>query len=287
MAQTSNTPPETDQAAARQLLGTLSNQAQDIEAAYQHQLRQTATQLLQQHQPAEQQALCLSLNKLIAARQSLLNEPVATSPDEAAVEASAHITGAENLPPQQSPLMRTDCSAGSSASLWSAITAPRMMLLALLLLCITAASLTFSQQQHIHSLQQQLLSLQQSLQSSQQQLAQQLTVQQQERAEWRHTQQEYQHQITAAQQQLLAQQQQASAQQQEWQQRLASVDKALALEQREGDALQQRINRLSRVSEELIANLCADSAAVGPAVGLTIYAQYMQRCQQSWELAAQ
>ncbi|UXD86285.1 hypothetical protein [Thalassolituus hydrocarboniclasticus] len=286
MTQTRNTTQESDQAAARQLLGTLSNQAQDIEAACQHQLRQTATQLLQQHQPAEQQALCHTLNQLLAARQSLLNEPVTTSPDEAAVEASVHTTGAENLPPQ--PIAtRTDTSAGTGASLWPAMTAPRMMLLALLLLCITTASLTFSQQQHIHSLQQQLLSLQQSLQSGQQQLAQQLTVQQQERTEWRQTQQEYQHQITAAQQQLLAQQQQASAQQQEWQQRLAGVDKALALEQREGDALQQRINRLSRVSEELIANLCADSAAVGPAVGLTIYAQYMQRCQQSWELAAQ
>ncbi|MCD8530404.1 MAG: hypothetical protein LRY66_03380, partial [Saccharospirillaceae bacterium] len=164
---------------------------------------------------------------------------------------------------------------------------PLAMMLGFLLLFSAVAAALFSQQNHIQGLQQQLTGQQQALHFSQQQLAQQLIAQQQERADWLHTQQEYQQQLQSAQHQLFVQQQQAHAQHQEWQQRLATIDKALALEQREGDALQQRINRLNRVSEELIANLCADSAAVGPAVGLTIYAQYMQRCQQSWELAAQ
>ncbi|PHS61494.1 MAG: hypothetical protein COB09_17760 [Thalassobium sp.] len=261
---------------ARQLLGTLSKQPQDIEAAYQHQIRHTASLLLQPNGADEHQQLSQTLIQLMEARRCLLSEtnPAATA---TVLPTQNHIS--KN---QQHTInaQRTNNNAMTT-------TQPLTLVIGFLLLFSAVAAALFSQQQHINGLQQQLLSQQQSLQFSQQQLAQQLTVQQQERAEWRHTQQEYQHQITAAQQQLLAQQQQASAQQQEWQQRLANVDKALALEQREGDSLQQRINRLSRVSEELIANLCADSAAVGPAVGLTIYAQYMQRCQQSWELAAQ
>jgi hypothetical protein len=260
---------------ARQLLGTLSKQPQDIEAAYQHQIRHTASLLLQPNGADEHQQLSQTLIQLMEARRCLLSE---TNP---AATATVLPTQSHSSKNQQHTIsaQRTNNNAMTTAQ-------PLTMVIGFLLLFSAVAAALFSQQ-HINGLQQQLLSQQQSLQFSQQQLAQQLTVQQKERAEWRHTQQEYQHQITAAQQQLLAQQQQASAQQQEWQQRLANVDKALALEQREGDSLQQRINRLSRVSEELIANLCTDSAAVGPAVGLTIYAQYMQRCQQSWELAAQ
>ena len=247
---------------ARQLLGTLSKQPQDIEAAYQHQIRHTASLLLQPNGADEHQQLSQTLIQLMEARRCLLSE---TNP---AATATVLPTQSHSSKNQQHTIsaQRTNNNAMTT-------TQPLTLVIGFLLLFSAVAAAFFSQQQ--------------SLQFSQQQLAQQLNTQQQERAEWRHTQQEYQHQITAAQQQLLAQQQQASAQQQEWQQRLANVDKALALEQREGDALQQRINRLSRVSEELIANLCADSAAVGPAVGLTIYAQYMQRCQQSWELAAQ
>lgn len=261
---------------ARQLLGTLSKQPQDIEAAYQHQIRHTASLLLQPNGADEHQQLSQTLIQLMEARRCLLSE---TNP---AATATVLPTQSHTSKNQQHTIsaQRTNNNTMTTAQ-------PLTLVIGFLLLFSAVAAALFSQQQHINGLQQQLLSQQQSLQFSQQQLAQQLTVQQQERAEWRHTQQEYQHQITAAQQQLLAQQQQASAQQQEWQQRLANVDKALALEQREGDSLQQRINRLSRVSEELIANLCADSAAVSPAVGLTIYAQYMQRCQQSWELAAQ
>lgn len=264
---------------ARQLLGTLSKQPQDIEAAYQHQIRHTASLLLQPNEADEHQQLSQTLIQLMEARRCLLSE---TNP---AATATVLPTQSHTSKNQQHTIsaQRTNNNTMTTAH---SVVRPLTMVIGFLLLFSAVAAALFSQQ-HINGLQQQLLSQQQSLQFSQQQLAQQLNTQQQERAEWRHTQQEYQHQITAAQQQLLAQQQQASTRQQEWQQRLASVDKALALEQREGDSLQQRINRLSRVSEELIANLCTDSAAVGPAVGLTIYAQYMQRCQQSWELAAQ
>lgn len=249
---------------ARQLLGTLSKQPQDIEAAYQHKVRHAAQQLLQHNETNVHQQLSQTLAQLIEARRCLLSETHLTT---AAADSAAR--PAQNLR-----------ATGPAIQ-------PLAMMLGFLLLFGTVAAALFSQQNHIQGLQQQLTGQQQALHFSQQQLAQQLIAQQQERADWLHTQQEYQQQLQSAQHQLLVQQQQANAQHQEWQQRLATIDKALALEQREGDALQQRINRLNRVSEELIANLCADSAAVGPAVGLTIYAQYMQRCQQSWELAAQ
>lgn len=263
-----------DEQQAQQLLGTLSRNRDDIQAAYRHRYRNCALKLSRVATHTEQQQLESQLSQLNHAQSLLLEENTEVVGDIPALQP----TKQQSL--RQQPLKQR----------------PGILLsitLALLVILLSASgSQLWNQSQQLQHLQRQLVEGQDQRQQLQQQhqkqyqtlqqtLASSLQQQSEERLHWLTVNQQ-QHDQLQRQLSLIEQQQQVT---QQLQQSLARVDKQLYVERNQTLELQQQIARLNQQSGVLIDELCSDSATTSPAMNDEMLPAYMNRCRLLWSLA--
>lgn len=251
---------------AHQLLGTLSSNSRDIHNAFHLRYRQTLEQLLQAGE-AQRSSLESQLISLSAALACLLGSaPAADVPPDS----GKNRTPAAVTPPPASP--HSPRLPARHRADWPLAT------VALLFFCLLlSGGLLFNQlQQQIGSLQL-TAERQQSLLLSQQQ-------------DWSEERQQWLQQLAGQQQLQLRQQEQLQDTYQQLlslQQQLAGSDHQLALSRQQNRQQGQQIARLEQVSDHLISSLCGESASQSPPVSTDLRPAYLERCQQSWRLAAQ
>ena len=296
---------ELNEPQAQQLLGTLSRNHDDICAAYLHQYRSSAQELSRADTLAEQQRIEQELQRLRQARGLLLGEPLAqtTAPVQAAAPAQAAgpqpqpQSTAQSITPQEitpkvsvttAPVAGSDITAAKRFSSKPILISSTLVLL----LCslVLTASLYWSQLQQFEQLQVQLHQQQQThnqLNQShialQQSFDQNLQRQSEERQQWAKIS-DQQHQQISQQLALIERQQNTSR---DLQQQLAQVDKQLFIERQQTLKLGQQVARLDQQADLFIDELCADSAAIGPAVDARTLPNYMNRCRLLWSLAGE
>ncbi|WP_419812624.1 hypothetical protein [Bacterioplanoides sp.] len=285
-----------DEVQARQLLGTLSHNPDDIQAAYNHQYRRCALDLARVDTHAEQQQLEQRLSEYRRARAILLGELTPAAPQTTApATSSPAATGPTESQPSglQKPASHRALNVLVSSTL-------------VLLLCALSVltSLFINQKTQLGTLQHQLSEQSRYQQQLQQTLEQTLAHQEQAHQQWlaalgqqQGLIRQQQQQITAQQQQMAAQQQQIAQQQNvnlKLSQEMAQLGQHLSAEQRKGLALQQQglvlqqqVARLNQQSDVLIGELCQDSAGVFPQVEPAMMPVYMNRCRLLWSLASE
>lgn len=255
-------------AEARKLLGTLSEHEADITSAFRHRYQQTLQNLGPESTDEVRTALELQLQQLSYACRHLLGRQPEAAPQLSTEQLAPAITLPANdtareatTTPIQAPLR------------WLLISA----VVTLFALILTTGGL------FLHHLTHQINTLESVLNRQTDQLVQMQQMHLGERRQWLAQLNMQQTELQNQQQEL----KQSTQQLTQIRQQLASTDKQLALAQYSNTSQQEQIARLSRVSEQLIVSLCEDSSAVLPAISLGMRDGYMQRCQQSWRLAAQ
>lgn len=255
-------------AEARKLLGTLSEHEADIASAFRHRYQQTLHNLSADSADEVRTALELQLQQLSYACRLLLGRQPEAAPQAVTAEpASDSKAAAGHTPPRNR-------AETTQAPLRWLLTSAIVTLFALIL---TTGGL------FLHHLTQQISTLESVLNRQTDQLVQMQQMHLGERRQWLAQLNMQQTELQNQQQEL----KQSAQQLTQIHQQLASTDKQLALAQYSNRSQQEQIARLSRVSEQLIVSLCEDSSTVLPAISLSMRDGYMQRCQQSWRLAAQ
>lgn len=255
-------------AEARKLLGTLSEHEADIASAFRHRYQQTLQNLSADSADEVRTALELQLQQLSYACRLLLGRQSEAAPQAVTAEpASDSKAAAGHTPPRNR-------AETTQAPLRWLLTSAIVTLFALIL---TTGGL------FLHHLTQQISTLESVLNRQTDQLVQMQQMHLGERRQWLAQLNMQQTELQNQQQEL----KQSAQQLTQIHQQLASTDKQLALAQYSNRSQQEQIARLSRVSEQLIVSLCEDSSTVLPAISLSMRDGYMQRCQQSWRLAAQ
>ena len=264
---------------ARRLLGTLSTQAGDIEAAFSHRYQQTLHSLRQAQGDDALETLENTLRSLRQARQHLLHPAVETEPQINTPESDN--AGPADIAPQLSESRNQPLTAPQAArhSERSDITHRLLSLTAVIMfVMLTATSGWF-----INHLQQQIVQLQDVSEAQTQQLVRMQDIHLGERRQWLAQQDLQQRQIIRQQDAIEQQHNQYTS----LQQQLAHREQQLVALEASSRQQQQHIQHLNRVSDQLISSLCDDSASLSPAVGSHMRADYLQRCSNSWRLAAQ
>ena len=277
---------------ARSLLGTLSSVPADIQAAFRHRYGQILSELMTEEDEQQRVAQEVRLTQLSLACRLLLghiSEPVPQAePDapgepavhEAPQQATAHTATAEAESQPAASIQAEIPQSGMRAQPARHQTNPFWLnaMLTLPLLILAGVVVAF-----VLHLQQQIQTQQDVLLKQTDQLVQMQQLHQGERRQWL-AQLNLQQSQLAEQQQLLQQQQLAAT---DLQRQLAATDKQLALSQNDKQHLQEKLTHVQQVSDRLIASLCEDSARISPAVGMNLYNDYISRCEQSWQMAAQ
>ena len=264
---------------ARRLLGTLSTQAGDIEAAFSHRYQQTLHSLRQAQGDDALETLENTLRSLRQARQHLLHPAVETEPQINTPESD--ISGPADIAPQLSESRNQPLTAPLAVRHRerSDITHRLLSLTAVIMfVMLTATSGWF-----INHLQQQIVQLQDISEAQTQQLVRMQDIHLGERRQWLAQQDLQQRQIIRQQDAIEQQHNQYTS----LQQQLAHREQQLVALEASSRQQQQHIQHLNRVSDQLISSLCDDSASLSPAVGSHMRADYLQRCSNSWRLAAQ
>lgn len=259
---------------ARKLLGTLSEHEADIASAFRHRYQQTLQNLSADSADEVRTALELQLQQLSYACRLLLGRQSEAAPQAVTAEPA----------PVASPASDSKAAAGHTPPRNRAETtqAPLRWLLTSAIVTLVALILTTGGL-FLHHLTQQISTLESVLNRQTDQLVQMQQMHLGERRQWLAQLNMQQSELQNQQQEL----KQSAQQLTQIHQQLASTDKQLALAQYSNRSQQEQIARLSRVSEQLIVSLCEDSSTVLPAISLSMRDGYMQRCQQSWRLAAQ
>jgi hypothetical protein len=266
---------------ARRLLGTLSTQAGDIEAAFSHHYQQTLHSLRQAQGDDALETLENTLRSLRAARRFLLAPETEAEP---AIMATATESSEPTAAAQQPPLQRDQpASASADADAGNNRRIDTMHRLLSLTAVIMFVMLSASSGWFVSHLQQQIVQLQDISEAQTQQLVRMQDIHLGERRQWLAQQDLQQRQIIRQQDAIEQQHSQYIALQQQLSQRAQQL---VALEASSRQQ-QQHIQHLNRVSDQLISSLCDDSASLSPAVGSHMRADYLQRCASSWRLAAQ
>lgn len=276
-----------DEQQARQLLGTLSRNRDDIRAAYLHHYRACALELSRADTQVQQQQLESELAQLRCAQSVLLGD----APTHSMTQQTAADNKDQAAESRQYPTPFTTQVLLSST-------------LVVLLCAVTLLSALLWQQgdqlqqlEHQLSQQQQRYhTLSQHAQHQEQRLSQTLQQHDEQQQQWllqlsQQQQLQQQQQTYIGQQQQQMEQQLALIQQQQQlsqtlHQRLASVDRQLSVEHQQTLRLQQQVARLNQQSDVLIDELCQDTASAQPAIDDAMVPAYMNRCRLLWSLAS-
>jgi len=276
-----------DEQQARQLLGTLSRNREDIRAAYLHHYRACALELSRADTQVQQQQLESELAQLRCAQSVLLGD----APTHSMTQQTAADNKDQAAESRQYPTPFTTQVLLSST-------------LVVLLCAVTLLSALLWQQgdqlqqlEHQLSQQQQRYhTLSQHAQHQEQRLSQTLQQHDEQQQQWllqlsQQQQLQQQQQTYIGQQQQQMEQQLALIQQQQQlsqtlHQRLASVDRQLSVEHQQTLRLQQQVARLNQQSDVLIDELCQDTASAQPAIDDAMVPAYMNRCRLLWSLAS-
>ena len=284
-----------DEQQARQLLGTLSRNRDDIRAAYLHHYRACALELSRADTQVQQQQLESELARLRSAQSVLLGEkPTGTA------------TGAPSSTTVRLAAPNSEHPAAESRQPPTPVTTQVLLssTLVVLLCAVTLLSAFLWQQgdqlqqleQQLSQQQQRYQTLSQHAQHQDQRLSQTLQQHDEQQQQWlnhlsRQQQLQQQQQTYIGQQQQQMEQQLALIQQQQQlsqtlHQRLASVDRQLSVEHQQTLRLQQQVARLNQQSDVLIDELCQDTASAQPAIDDVMVPAYMNRCRLLWSLAS-
>lgn len=261
---------------ARQLLGTLSQQADDVQAAYMHQYRSCASELGRADTTAEQTRLEQNLRQLRLAQQVLLQDSSTAEIEEMA----DHSTPQQAASEQSNALLHFKTATSSTQHILISA-----MLVVLITFLTAFGGYFVAQSQHFEQLnqqlQQQISQQHQQLENIRLRLTRNLDNQMAERQQWLSVQNQQQQQIQQ-QHDLIGQQQNISKQ---LHQQITVASKQLAAERHQTLALQQQVARLNQQSDALIDELCNDSASIGPAIDSSMTSAYLNRCRLLWSLA--
>ena len=276
-----------DEQQARQLLGTLSRNRDDIRAAYLHHYRACALELSRADTQVQQQQLESDLARLRCAQSVLLGDAPTHSMTQKTAADNKDLAAESRLHP--APFTTQVLLSSTLVVLLCAVT--------LLSALLWQQGDQLQQLKHQLSQQQQRYqTLSQYAQHQDQRLSQTLQQHDEQQQQWlnhlsRQQQLQQQQQTYIGQQQQQMEQQLALIQQQQQlsqtlHQRLASVDRQLSVEHQQTLRLQQQVARLNQQSNVLIDELCQDTASAQPAIDDAMVAAYMNRCRLLWSLAS-